>query len=60
MPNSPRLHEPITGLVAFPDRGRPPHPGDKPCGSLCVPACTITDDSDCDNESLTIIHGVRP
>jgi hypothetical protein len=22
------------------DPGRPPHPGGRPCGALCVPACT--------------------
>jgi hypothetical protein len=29
-----------TGLIDLADPDRPPHPGGRPCGALCVPACT--------------------
>lgn len=30
----------LAGLIDHADRARPPHPGGRPCGGLCVPACT--------------------
>ena len=28
------------GVIDLAGPGRPPHPGGRPCGALCVPACT--------------------
>ncbi|MHA6779803.1 hypothetical protein ACVGOW_02220 [Pseudonocardia saturnea] len=30
----------LAGLIDLADPARPPHPGGRPCGALCVPACT--------------------
>jgi hypothetical protein len=30
----------LAGLIDLADPGRPPHHGGRPCGALCVPACT--------------------
>lgn len=27
------------GTIDLPGTARPPHPGGRPCGGLCVPAC---------------------
>lgn len=36
----------LAGLIDLTDGGRPPHPGGRPCGSLCVPACTAVPGGD--------------
>lgn len=35
-------HALLAGLIDLADPGRPPDPGGRPCGALCVPACTAT------------------
>ena len=35
-------HALLAGLIDLADPDRPPHPGGRPCGALCVPACTAT------------------
>ncbi|MDN5931107.1 MAG: hypothetical protein L0I24_08595 [Pseudonocardia sp.] len=53
MPTAPTLHGLLTRLIDLADPARPPHPGGRPCGDLCVPACTATDDGDPENGSPT-------
>jgi len=40
MPIEPTMHRLLVGLTDLADPLRPPHPGGRPCGALCVPACT--------------------
>lgn len=59
MPTAPTLHGLLTRLTDAADPGRPPHPGGRPYGNLCVPACTATDDGDRENGSPTVTEGAR-
>lgn len=36
------VHALLAGLIDLAEPGRPPHPSGRPCGALCVPACTAT------------------
>jgi len=53
-------HALLAGLIDLADPGRPPDPGGRPCGALCVPACTATYESDSDDEALTTARGAQP
>lgn len=52
-------HPPLAGLIDLAEPGRPPHPGGRPCGALCVPACTASTTGS-DLEPSTTARGAHP
>lgn len=56
MPTEPTL---LAGLIDLADPSRPPHPGGRPCGALCVPACTASA-QDPPTTVPTVPRGARP